>query len=84
MEILPEDITFTEKFDHLLPSIFRTLNYHYHLKTSRIRHVAGGEQARGEWVRAPVNFFFRPSSKGGPAKTLHTNTEILTPSFRVT
>ena len=27
--------------------------------------------------------FFRPSSKGGPAKTLHTNAETLPPSFRV-
>jgi len=47
MKILPEDITLTEAFDHLLPSIIWTQNYHCHLKTSRIRYVAGGEQGRG-------------------------------------
>jgi hypothetical protein len=68
MKILPEDITLTEKFDHLLPSNIRTLNYHYHLKTSRIRYVAGGEQARGEWVRALVIFFSGPQARADRLK----------------
>ena len=68
MNILPEDITLIEKFDHKLPRIIRTLNYHYHLNNSRIRYVAGGEQARGEWVRALVIFFSGPQARADRVK----------------
>jgi hypothetical protein len=47
-------------------------------------YVTGGEQGRGKWVRDPVKNIFRPLSMSRPAKTLHTNSEILTPSVRVT